>query len=110
MTLILPIFGELKKGKLHILKKIGLSTFKEIFKIYIYNSTLIFFNILLFCLKGYSETLNKKPTQKLMQNNSQLQSSSKDNHTNNNNFNHVNETENTHSKICYYLFLTSGES
>ena len=32
MTLILPIFGERKKSKLHILKKVGLSTFKEIFK------------------------------------------------------------------------------
>ena len=59
MTLILPIFGELKKGKLHILKKVGLNTFKEILKKYVYNSTVMFFNILLFCLKGYSETLNK---------------------------------------------------
>ena len=31
-TLILPIFGEHKKGKLHILKKVDLSTFNEIFK------------------------------------------------------------------------------
>ena len=30
LTLILPIFGERKKGKLYILKKVGLSTFKEI--------------------------------------------------------------------------------
>ena len=58
MTLILPIFGERKKGKLHILKKVGLGTFKEILKNYVYNSTVIFFNILLFCLKGYSETLS----------------------------------------------------
>ena len=59
MTLILPIFGELKKGKLRILKKVGLSTFKEILKKYViaYNSTVMFFNILLFCLKGYSENL-----------------------------------------------------
>ena len=28
LTLILPIFGERKKGKLYILKKVGLSTFK----------------------------------------------------------------------------------
>ena len=32
LTLILPIFGECKKDKLHILKKVGLSTFKEILK------------------------------------------------------------------------------
>ena len=32
MTLILPIFGERKKGILHILKKVDLSTFKEILK------------------------------------------------------------------------------
>ena len=57
LTLILPISGELKKSKLHILKKVGVSTFKEIFKKYVYNSTVMFFNILLFCLKGYSKTL-----------------------------------------------------
>ena len=57
MALILPIFRECKKEKLHILKKVGLSTFKEILKKYVYNSTVAFFNILLFCLKGYSETL-----------------------------------------------------
>ena len=57
MTLILPIFGERKKGKLQIPKKVGLCAFKEILKEYVYNSTVIFFNILLFCLKGYSETL-----------------------------------------------------
>ena len=34
LTLSLPIFGELKKSKLHILKKVGVSTFKEIFKKY----------------------------------------------------------------------------
>ena len=27
-----PVFGELKKGKLHILKKVELSTFKEMLK------------------------------------------------------------------------------
>ena len=32
LTLILPIFGGLKKGKLHILKKVGLDTFKKILK------------------------------------------------------------------------------
>ena len=31
-TLILPIIGEHKKGKLHVLKKLGLNTFKEILK------------------------------------------------------------------------------
>ena len=46
MTLILLIFGERKKNKLHILKKVGLSTFKEILKKYVYNSTVIFFNVL----------------------------------------------------------------
>ena len=30
LTLFLPIFGELKNGKLYILKKVGLSKFKEI--------------------------------------------------------------------------------
>ena len=30
MTLIFPIFKEGEKGKLYILKKVGLSTFKEI--------------------------------------------------------------------------------
>ena len=30
LTLILPIFGECEKGKLYILKKVGLSAFKEI--------------------------------------------------------------------------------
>ena len=30
LTLILPIFGERKKGKFYILKKVILSTFKEI--------------------------------------------------------------------------------
>ena len=30
LTLILPMFGKRKKGKLYILKKVGLSTFKEI--------------------------------------------------------------------------------
>ena len=38
----------------------GLSTFKEILTKYVYNSTVIFFNVLLFCLKGYSEALNYK--------------------------------------------------
>ena len=59
-TLILPIFGQCKKVKLHILKTFGLSKFKEILTKYVYNSTVIFFNVLLRCLKGYSETLNYK--------------------------------------------------
>ena len=57
MTVILPIFGEREKGKLYILKKVGLSTIKEILKKIVCNSTVMFLNILPFCLKGYSETL-----------------------------------------------------
>ena len=60
-TVVSWIFGECKKGKLQILKKVGLSTMKEILKKYVYNSTVMFFNILLFCLKGYSETLKTIP-------------------------------------------------
>ena len=60
LTLILPIFEHCKKVKLHILKKFGLSTFKEILTKYVYNSTVIFFNVLLLCLKGYSEAFNYK--------------------------------------------------
>ena len=36
LTLVLPIFGKRKKGKLYILKKVGLSTFKKILEKYIY--------------------------------------------------------------------------
>ena len=57
LTLILPIFGECKKGKLYILKKFSLSTFKQILLKYVYNSTVMFFSTFLFCMKGYSETL-----------------------------------------------------
>ena len=57
MTVILSIFGEREKGKLYILKKVGLSTIKEILKKIVYNSTVMFLNILPFSLKGYSETL-----------------------------------------------------
>ena len=57
LTLILLIFGEHKKSNLHILKKVGLSTFKEVLETYVYYSTAMLFNIPLFCLKGYSETL-----------------------------------------------------
>ena len=32
LTLVLLIFGELKKGNLDILKKVGLSSFKQILK------------------------------------------------------------------------------
>ena len=45
------------KGKLHISKKVGFSTFKDILKKIVYNSIVMFFNIFLFFLKGYSETL-----------------------------------------------------
>ena len=51
---------ERKKGNLCLLKKVGLSTFKEILKKYVYNSTVVFFNVLLFCLKGYAETWDHK--------------------------------------------------
>ena len=57
LTLIVPIFRERKKGKLYILKKVGLSTFKEMLLKYEYNSTVMFFHIFLFYLKGYSEAL-----------------------------------------------------
>ena len=60
LTLILPIFGKRKKGKLHILKKVkkvDLGTFKEILQNYVGNITIMFFNIFLFCFKKYSETL-----------------------------------------------------
>ena len=46
-----------EKGKLYIMKKVDLSTFKGILQKYVYDSTFMFFNILLFCLKGYFETL-----------------------------------------------------
>ena len=36
---------------------IVLSAFKKILSKYVYNSSFMFFNILLLCLKGYSETL-----------------------------------------------------
>ena len=45
------------------IEKACLSTFKEILKKYVYNSMVMFFNILLFCLKGYSETLMMLPYQ-----------------------------------------------
>ena len=60
LTVILPIFGMRKKGKLYILKKVkkvDLSTFKEILQKYLGNITIMFFNIFLFCFKRYSETL-----------------------------------------------------
>ena len=49
-----------KKSKLYILKKVkkvDLSTFKEILQKYLGNITIMFFNIFLFCFKRYSETL-----------------------------------------------------
>ena len=57
LTLIFLIFGKCKKSKLHIMKKVGLSSFKKILQKYVYNSTFMFFNIVLFYLKRYSETL-----------------------------------------------------
>ena len=59
LTLTLPILGEPKKDKLDILKKIGLSTFQEILKKYVYNGTAMFLNISIYCVKGYSETLKE---------------------------------------------------
>ena len=35
---------------------------KEILQKYVFNSTVRFFNIFLFCLKGYSETLKARET------------------------------------------------
>ena len=46
-------------GKLHIFKMFGLSTFKEILQKCVYNSACIFFNVFLFSLKGYSDTLSR---------------------------------------------------
>ena len=57
LIVISLIFGERKNVKSYILKTVGLSTIKEILKKYVYNSTVMFLNILPFCLKGYSETL-----------------------------------------------------
>ena len=59
LTLTFLASGKREKGKLYILKKFGLSTFKEILQKYVYNSTFMFFNMYLFFLKGYSETLNR---------------------------------------------------
>ena len=42
----------------YIFKKVVLTTFKEILQKYVCNSSVMFFNILLFCLKVYSETLS----------------------------------------------------
>ena len=42
LTLILPTFGERKKGKLYILKKVGLSTFKETLWKFAYSSSHVF--------------------------------------------------------------------
>ena len=44
-------------GKLRILKKFGLSTFKEILQKCVYNSNWMFSNVFLFFMKGYSGTL-----------------------------------------------------
>ena len=40
--LIFTIFGECKRGKLYISKKVSHSTFKKIFQNYVYNSTFTF--------------------------------------------------------------------
>ena len=59
LTLSFPTSRKREKGKLYILKKFGPSTFKEILEEYVYNSTFMFFSMYLFCLKVYSETLNR---------------------------------------------------
>ena len=41
----------------YILKKVALCTFKEIVSKYIYDSTFMFFNLLSFYQKGFSEAL-----------------------------------------------------
>ena len=51
LTFIFPILDKCEKGKLYILNKVDLSTFKKILKNYVYKSTLMFFNIFLFCWK-----------------------------------------------------------
>ena len=50
--LFLPIFGELKNGKLYILKKVGLSKFKEILWKYVYEALPCFFTYFYFAWKG----------------------------------------------------------
>ena len=49
----------------YIFKKVVLTTFKEILQKYVCNSSVMFFNILLFCLKVYSETLSQTDPIKL---------------------------------------------
>ena len=53
LTLIFSIFGEREKCKLYMFKKVRLGVFKELLKKYACNSTFMFFNMFLFCLKGY---------------------------------------------------------
>ena len=53
-TLIFLKFGDCEKDKLHILKKVGLSTFKEILLKCVYNTTSMAFKVFLFCLKEFS--------------------------------------------------------
>ena len=50
--LIFTIFGECKRGKLYISKKVSHSTFKKIFQNYVYNSTFIFLTRFYFAWKG----------------------------------------------------------
>ena len=57
LTPFLPILAERSGGKFYIMIKVGLDGIKEILKKYVYNRHRPFFNIFLFCLKGYSETL-----------------------------------------------------
>ena len=58
LTLIFRMFGVHGIGKLYILRKIGLSIFKEILYKYVYGSTFLFLNIFLFYLKKNPENLS----------------------------------------------------
>ena len=57
MTVNLPVFGVRENGKLYILRKVDVSTSNDKLSKNAYNSSFMFFNILLFCLKGYSRVL-----------------------------------------------------
>ena len=57
---MLPIFGERKKCKLYILKKVGLSSFKEILKKYVYNSTVMSSTYFYFFWNGTLDLKMKK--------------------------------------------------
>ena len=66
MTLILPIFGEGKKGKLYILKKVGLSTFKKILYKYVYKALSCFLTHFYFASKGTLRPFNGNANTRLL--------------------------------------------